>query len=59
VSEKEIKERLEELQDYKDMILTEQKEAKIILMYSNVALQSVFTEQEILKDKLSEILDVN
>ncbi len=59
MSEKEIFERLQELKDYKVMILNELKEAKIIIMYSNAALESVVIEEKILNKRLAEMQEVN
>ncbi len=59
MSEKEIFERLQELKDYKVMILDELKEAKIIIMYSNAALESVGIEEKILNKRLAEMQEVN
>lgn len=59
MSQEEIEKRLEELKEYKSFVLQEQKEAKIVLMYSNIALQSVLTEQEILKEKLAEMQEIS
>ena len=59
MSEKEIFERLQELKDYKVMILNELKEAKIIIMYSNAALESVGIEEKILNKRLAEMQEVN
>ena len=59
MSQEEITQRLQELKNYKLMILEEMKEAKMVLMLSNSALESVGVEQEILKKMLEEIQEVN
>lgn len=41
------------------MILNELKEAKIIIMYSNAALESVGIEEKILNKRLAEMQEVN